>query len=469
MEKILNPHRVIQLMLIAITWLGLKFNGYDYDASMLYVFISLSANMALIWSKSGLISTKMILSFLIYSIALVPAIAYYLLGFKLYSYVNFDHQLNDNVTIQMLWLFYLSSNIYTFVLLTKDSKFPDLNKPISNETRLPFYFICFLVIFFTIIGNSGPTILTASYETIRDARISSIATLASIAFTVFWVDAYAKMRVYVVEKNTFRVKVFWAVTIFMMMFLLLKGRRTEAIGVISIILIHQKILTGKTPYKYILIALMLGFLLYIIGYMRVEAITDVDIASTVDKSLSLSFESGSSKTEFANMPSGLGNITATMQTSVYHFDYMSQPLLGGSTIFTYPLKLLPSALVDGFGLADTDNYFYHNMVLEKYFYNGGCYLYAPAYGNFGTIGLLIASFLMGLLVNWTQKAMRSSDFIKIVIATTIVFSFIKICWYNFLPLPKAILYNLIVLFYVALVFRKKEPKAQNTNLEIGVA
>jgi len=99
--------------------------------------------MALIWSKSGLISTKMILSFLIYSIALVPAIAYYLLGFKLYSYVNFDHQLTDSVTIQMLWLFYLSSNIYTFVLLTMDSKFPDLSKPISNETRLPFYFICF--------------------------------------------------------------------------------------------------------------------------------------------------------------------------------------------------------------------------------------------------------------------------------------------------------------------------------------
>ena len=109
------------------------------------------------------------------------------------------------------------------------------------------------------------------------------------------------------------------------------------------------------------------------------------------------------------------------------------------------------------------------MVLEKYFYNGGCYLYAPAYGNFGTIGLLVASFLMSLLVNWTQKAMRSSDFIKIVIATTIVFSFIKICWYNFLPLPKAILYNLIVLFYVALVFKKKESKEESANLEIGLA
>ena len=456
-------------MLIAITWLGLKLNAYDYDASMLYVFISLSANLALIWWNSGLISTKMILSFLIYSIALVPGIAYYLLGFKLYSYVNFDHQLTESVTIQMLWLFYLSSNIYTFIVLAKDTKFPDISRSLTNETRLPFYFICFLVLFFTYIGNTGPTILTASYETIQDSRVDSIATMAGIAFTVFWVDAYAKMRACVVKKEKFKVKVFWIVTIIMMLLLLLKARRTEAIGIISIILIHQKIITGKTPYKYIVISLLLGFLLYIIGYMRVEALTDVDIASTVDKSLALSFESGGSKTEFANMPSGLGNITASMQTSVYHFDYMSKPFLNGSTIFTYPIKMLPSALVAGFGLADTESYFYHNIVLDKYYYNGGCYLYAPAYGNFGTIGLIIASFFMGLMVNWTQKAMRSYDFIKIVIATTIIFSFIKICWYNFLPLPKAIAYNLVVLFYVAMVFRKKKPAINKIKLEVGMA
>lgn len=467
MEKLFNPYRLVQLCLIAFTWFGLKLNGFDYDASMLYIFISLTANLALVWGNSGLISTKMILSFLIYSIALVPAVAYYLLGFKLYSYVNFDHQLTDSVTIEMLWLFYLSSNIYTFIVLARDSKFPDLTKTISNETRLPFYLICFLVLFFAYIGNSGPTILTVSYEQIIDDR-SGLATLAGIAFTVFWVDAYAKMRVYEVEKNYFKVKVFWIVTIIMTTWLLLHARRTEAIGILSIMLIHQKILTGKTPYKYIFIALILGFLLYIIGYLRVSALSDVDIAQTVEKSLSLSFESGSTKTEFANMPSGLGNITATMQTSVYHFDYMSKPWLQGATIFTYPIKLLPTALVTGFGLADTDAYFYHNLVLEEYYYNGGCYLYAPAYGNFGTIGLIVASFLMGLMVNWTQRAMRSSDFIKIAIAATIIFSFIKICWYNFLPLPKAILYNLIVLFYVAMVFRKKKVRPNESKLELQV-
>ena len=467
MDKTFNPYRIVQIFLIALTWFGLRINDFDYDASMLFVCISLSANLALVWWNSGLISTKMILSFLIYSIALVPAIAYYLLGFKLYSYVNFDHQLTEPVTLEMLWLFYLSSNIYTFIVLAKDTPFPNLTKSITNETRLPFYLICFLVLFFAYIGNPGPTILTVSYEQIVEDR-STLATLAGIAFTVFWVDAYAKMRVYTVQKNYFKIKVFWIVTIIMTTWLLLHARRTEAIGILSIMLIHQKILTGKTPYKYIVIALFLGFLLYLIGYLRVAALSEVDIAQTVDKSLALSFESGSTKTEFANMPSGLGNITATMQTSVYHFDYMSKPLLEGATIFTYPIKLLPTLLVSGFGLADTDSYYYHNLVLEEYYYNGGCYLYAPAYGNFGTIGLIVASFLMGLMVNWTQKAIRSSDFIKIAIAATVIFSFIKICWYNFLPLPKAIVYNLLVLFYVAMVFRKKET-SNEPQMEIGVA
>lgn len=468
MERLLNPYRITQLFLIALTWLGLKLNGFDYDASMLYIFISLTANLALVLFNSGMISTKMILSFLIYSIALVPAIAYYLLGFKLYSYVNFDHQLTDSVTIEMLWLFYLSSNIYTFIVLARDTKYPDLTKNISYETRLPFSLICILVLFFAYLGNTGPTILTVSYEQIIDNR-TSLATLAAIASTVFWVDAYAKMRVYVVEKNYFKVKVFWIVTIIMTTWLVLHARRTEAIGIISILLIHQKLLTGKTPYKHIVIALFFGFLLYLIGYLRVAALSEIDIAQTVDQSLALTFESGSTKTEFANMPSGLGNITATMQTSVYHFDYMSKPLLGGSTIFTYPIKMLPTMLVKGFGLADTDAYYYHNLVLEEYYYNGGCYLYAPAYGNFGTIGLVVASFLMGLMVNWTQRAMRSSNFIKIAIAATVIFSFIKICWYNFIPLPKAIVYNLIVLFYVAMIFRKKEVKAETSNIELGIA
>ncbi len=467
MDKVLNPYRIIQLLLFAITWFGLHINQYSYDASILYVFISIIANLVLVWWNSGLISTKLILSFLIYSIALVPGIAYFLLDFKLYSYVNFDHQLNDEVSVKTYWLYYLSSNIYTFVVLSKDTKFPDLTKTIRNETRLPFYFLCFLVLIFAYIGNQGKTILSVSYVEIIEER-SSLATLAAIASTVFWADAYGKMRVYVVQNNTFKIKVFWLVTIIMATWLLLHARRTEAIGMISIMLIHQKILTGKTPYKYILIAIFLGFLLYIIGYLRVAALSEIDIAKTVDDSLALSFESGSSNTEFANMPSGLGNITATMQTTVYHFDYMSTPLLGGSTIFTYPLKLLPSLLVSGFGLADTDAYYYHNIVLEEYYYNGGCYLYAPAYGNFGTIGVIIASFLMGIMVNWTQKAMRSADYIKIVSATIIIFSFIKICWYNFIPLPKAILYNLIVLFYVGLVFRKKKQTLVNPQVKFNI-
>ena len=470
MERILNIHRILQFFLFLFTWMGLTINNFDYDSSMLYVNIALLGNLLLIMWNSGMISTKFILSFLIYSIALVPGTAYYLLDFKLYSYVNFDHQMNDTVTIELLRLMFISSNIYTFITLAKDTKLPDLSVPIKYETRLPFYFICVLVLLFTYIGNPEETILTIAYQELYHSR-SSIATLASIAATVFWVDAYGKTRVFLNQGDDFKIRVFWLVTFLMVLWLVLHARRTEAIGVISIILIHRKLVSGKTPYKAFAFALLAAVALYLLGYMRSNGIANINIMDTVRHAFQTSFEGGGTiKTEFANMPSGLGNITATMQTSIYHFYYMGEPYLDGHTIYTYPIKLLPSLLVKTANLGDPSTYFYQPLVLENYQYNGGTYLYAPAYGNFGPTGLAIASALMALIVNWTQKSIRSYNYIKIVFAATVIFSFIKICWYNFLPMPKALLYNAIVLLYVGTIFSKrKKSKASPLNLNTQVA
>lgn len=464
MHHFINQYRIIQLFLVLFTWTGMSLNGFDYDSVMLYANVSLLGNLLLVLWNSGLISTKSILSFLIYSIAMVPGIAYYLLDFKLYSYVNFDHQLNDSVTIHMLWLMFLSSNLYTLIVLAKDTQLPSLSRPIKYETRIPFFFMCFLILLFTYIGNSGPTILTIGYKELYHQR-SSLSTLASIAATVFWVNAYGKTRIHAINGDTAKIKLFWFVSFIMVAWLVLHARRTEAVGVVSMLLIHRKVVSGKTPYKALIFALLVGLLLYIIGYLRSTALMNANLMDTLKYAFQLSFESGGSKTEFANMPSGLGNITATMQTSVYHFEYLKEPLLNGHTIFTYPYKLLPSLLVTSTNLADPTTYFYHNLVLENYYYNGGVYLYAPSYGNFGTPGIIIASILVGFLVNWTQRAIRSYNYIKIVFAANVIFSFIMICWYNFLPLPKAILYNSIVLFYVAMIFSKKR-KPQSTNTAI---
>jgi len=438
----------------------MKIKGYDYDSMMLYASISLLGNLILIFWNSGLISTKFILSFLIYSIALVPGAAYYLLDFKLYSYVNFEHQLNDTVTIHMLWLMFISTNIYTLFVLARDTKVPDLSVKIKHETRLPFYFMCILILLFTYIGNPEQTILSIGYYELYHSR-SSLGTLASIAASVFWVDAYGKTRVFLQRGEKLKVKLFWFVTLLMVIWLVLHARRTEAIGVISMLLIHQKITTGKTPYKALVMALFAAVLLYILGYLRSNALLSANILDTLRYAFQLSFEGGGNKTEFANMPAGLGNITATMQTSVYHFEYLKEPYLDGYTIFTYPFKLLPTLLVTSTNLADPSTYYYQNLILEKYQYNGGLYLYAPAYGNFGTIGLAVASALVAWMVNWTQKSIRSYNYIKIVFAAAVIFNFIKICWYNFIPLPKTILYNAIVLFYVAMIFSKKRKEEQS--------
>lgn len=467
MEKFLNQYRLIQLFLAFFAWVGMFLNGYDYDSVMLFVNISLFGNLLLVMWNSGLISTKFILTFLIYSIAMVPGVAYYLLDFKLYSYVNFDHQLNDNVTIQFLWLMFLSSNIYTLITLAKDTKLPDLSTPIKYETRLPFALMCLLILLFTYIGNPEQTIITISYSELFHQR-SALTSLAAIAATVFWVDAYGKTRVFRSKGDYFKVKIFWFVTFLMVVWLLLHARRAESIGVISMVLIERKLVTKKTPYAAIIFAIFVGLLLYFIGYARSNAISSINLVETLQFAFQLSFESGGAKTEFANMPSGLGNIAATMQTSVYHFDYKGEPFLNGYTIFTYPFKLLPTILVTSTNLADPSTYFYQDLVLHKYQYNGGMYLYAPSYGNFGTIGIMVASFLMACIVNWTQKSIRSYNYLKIVFAASVIFSFINICWYNFVSLPKIIIYNSIVLLYVAMIFSKKRNnRSLSKNINIS--
>lgn len=463
MEKTLNRYRILQLLLVITTWAGLILNGYDYNSTMLFVNLCLFGNLLLIMSNSGVVSTKFILSFIIYIVALAPGMAYYLLGFKLYSYVNFEHQINDSVTIKVLWLYFISSNLYTYVVLAKDSKLPDLSVPIKNETRLPFYFMCALVILFTMLGNSGPSLLTVGYRDLFDSR-SSLISITSIVATVFWVDAYGKTRVFLSNGNYFKVRIFWLMTLFIATWLLLHASRMETIGFVSMLLIHSRIQLGKTPYKTLVFALLVGLLLYLVGYLRTKSLANIDLENTLAHAFQLSFESGANETEFANMPSGLGNIAATMQTTVYHFDVLKEPFLNGFTMFTYPLKLLPTFTLSYFDLANANDIYYNEIVLHKYQYNGGLFIFAPAYGNFGTIGLAVASLVTAGLVNWTQKAIRSSDYLKIIIAATVIFTFIRVSWYSVLPLPKVILYNGIVLFYVAMIFnRKRKGKVINSK------
>ncbi len=454
----LNPYRLAQLLILAFTYFAWQLNGFDHESTMLYVNISLYSNLFIVGLRSGIVSTKFILSFIIFSVALVHGLAWYLIGFKLYSYVNFDHQLNDQVTIYVLWLYYIASNIYTYVILEKDAKPPMNLVPLKRVTRLPFYFLCALILAFTFLMEGGGTIISTDYKDIYESRPTS-TTIANVIFTALWVDAYALARNYTIQKRKTRVWIFWGITAFVALWLLLHARRTEAIGFLCIILLHIKFITGKTQLKYLFLTAFSLFLLYLIGYLRQNAILDSNVAEVIIDSLKPTFEGGSNRTEFANMPSGLGNIAASMQTSVYHFYYMGHDFLNGETILTYPYKLMPSGLVVAMDLIDTSTIFYNDIVLEKYFYNGGTYLFAPAYGNFGAVGLAVGAFITGLVINWTQKAFYSNDFIKVVIAATIIFTGIKVVWYNVLPLVKTIMYNLILLSYIALIFKPKNRTA----------
>jgi len=387
-------------------------------------------------------------------VAFVPGIAWYLVGFKLYSYINFDHQLNDWVTARTQFVYFTSMNIYTFVLLAKDKVEykPDI---IINQTRFPFYIFGVLCLICAYVTESGETLITSNYSQLMDQR-SGFMTLAGVAFAAFWSDMYGKFRAYNnTNRYNFRQWIFILVSTLAIIWFILHARRTELIGFLAVLLIHQRMVLGRTPYKYIALGCVFLILLYVIGYTRVGALNEIDAVSLASESFSATWDTHYTNTEFANMPSGIGNVAETLQTTVYHFDYLGNEFLNGWTIFSYPYKLIPSNLASALQLPSSEQFMYNRLILEQYYYNGGTYLFSPAYGNFGIYGIVLASIFLAFIVRWVQIAFYSNDYLKIVVATTIIFHAIKGIWYNPLPIIKAIFYNLVFLGGIALIFTKK--------------
>lgn len=450
----LNPFRVIQLATWAVCWMFIAYNDYDYDSSMLFTNLSMVICLLLILWNSSLTSVKFILTFLLYSVAIVPGIAYFLLGFKIYSYINIEHQLNDWVTARTQFIYFTSLNIFSFLVLAKD----DIEyQPaiMTNQTRFPFFIFGIISLICVYVTESGETLITSNYSELMEQR-SGFMTLAGVALAAFWSNMYAKYREYCFTGYNFRKWTFILISVIAIIWFVLHARRTELIGFLAVLLMHQRMVTGKTPYKYIALGLLFLVLLYVIGHTRVAALTDIDAAQVASDSFSLTWDTHHTNIKFANMPSGIGNVSETLATTVYHFDHLGNDYINGKSIFSYPYKLIPSNLINALNLPSTEQFMYNKLVLDKYFYNGGTYLLSPAYGNFGMFGIVLASIILALIIRWVQRAFYSNDFIKVAIATIVIFHSIKAIWYNPLPIIKAIFYNLIFLGSIALIFYKKE-------------
>ena len=437
-----------------------------------FVFNSFILLASIIWIglRFGIFSLPFVLSFILYSVALVPGAARYL-GFQIYSAHNIPHQLKSELTDLYLFTIILSM----FVLLVYFICWRNLNKrKLSSfkfdtsvrDLNFPFYLGIALYLICCYGMEPGRTLLNVDYTTVLEDRDSTAAAnLFGVFSVVFWILLYLKYRFYSVNKIHFdRQKVFLIATVIGITWLFLHARRSELIGYILIGFYHSKALLGRVNYKFTTIGIAFVLAVYLLGFARgSSSLSNVDVGLISGQAFSTKGGNVQER-DIANMPSGLGNIAETMQTTLYHFEYRNADLLLGETIFSYPKKLVPSNLLSILGVAKPQ--YYHNLVLMKYSYNGGTYIFAPAYGNFGIFGVLLATLIFAWMITKSTVYFTSGDTYKAIFASLLIFYMIKIVWYGPIPFLKSAYTSLIFVFLVSVLFIKRPTQHEIPSLTL---
>jgi len=141
--------------------------------------------------------------------------------------------------------------------------------------------------------------------------------------------------------------------------------------------------------------------------------------------------------DFVRMPAGVGHVFVTLLESVYLVDDTPSGLLWGRTYFLYCYNILPKNVIDLLGLPQPV-YFFH-ILRENFEYQGGTYVFGPAYANFGAIGIIVSAILLGFVVALAHNNFHSPIYLKQAIALVIVALFARAVWYEAIMVAKPVL------------------------------
>ena len=439
-----------------IAWDG-GIHSADLQTGTFSVALALLICMLVTAISFDIFSIATILTCVFYTVALVPAGAL-LLGSPLYSFHNIKHQLNTETALYTMNLYFWASFTCTLVLLILKTLSGEYKTTGFKSPKLyfPFYFSCLLFVVFTYLAEPGLGLLSGKYsELLEERNETTFATLAGIMMSVFWVISYIHFRTYSFEKRQkMRRIVFILATTFTMVWLYLHARRSEMVGIVIVLFVHQKFITGRIRVIHIAAAFSVVLAMYVLGHIRNS---DNLVAGLQSEGIENAFSTkytGTSKGDIANMPAGIGNIAETMQTTVYHFKTKSSPLLLGETIFNYPSKLLPSVIRSSIGMGKPT--YFGELILGQYSYNGGTFILAPAYGNFGFPGFIIGAVAMGLLIFLAEKGFYKNNQVVVVLSCAIILYFIRTVWYKPIPMIKTAYFGVFIILLVNVIFRQKK-------------
>lgn len=274
-----------------------------------------------------------------------------------------------------------------------------------------------------LLTTPGPTILSVDYQVVIDNYFSWAQFAGSLfmgAWIMLWLFARDK------PMDSWETRLFIAVTVVSVLWLLLHARRNESFGVLAVFAIWYTRRTGTTDKQY---QRLRSLARYGVLTIALAGMVIVEHLRNPSRSLSRFVIARENGVAYLSPPGGAHNIYSTWQATVSEFGPDSY--LYGESFLYFPIQTIPSAFWAMTPYARPPLF---NELLDAVYagYPGGAYILVVFYANFGTVGVVLGGVVLGLLASFSHRAIVRQDsttFLTGVGAAVVVGAF-RSMWYH---------------------------------------
>jgi hypothetical protein len=311
----------------------------------------------------------------------------------------------------------------------------------------------FALFFFWLTEPTFETIFSSSYESIVKKRIQGTQFSGGLAL-IFWLIGFLYYTSNIGNKvNSKKVSDFFfiLVTIFGLIWFILHARRSELLGIGIVLICYYA--ERKSSIRASIYLLVFITVLILIGELR---------SITIDSFLANRTETPSELKRAISvvaLPGGASNVFVTFLSSVNHFE--SNDYLNGATFINYFFQILPTFVYQVLGIQIPE--YYYESVLQLYDYNGGTYIAAVFYANFGVVGMVVFGVAVAVYIYLIQRLLRYKNFFVKLGGLYLLAIVFRGFWYEMITIVKPILMIVIPLFIVFSIVTESQKRGNDVS------
>lgn len=424
----------------ALLFIPMFVSAYIYiDKSYIISSLGIFTILILIIRKFGLFSVTSIMSAILIIPSLTPLIGLELFKSDYISLHNMFLQEDAALLNKAVLVSLLAIAAYYLALLRSSDTNVHMNHTNNFKnylfSKLLYVFFCMLILIFCwVIAPSG-TILYYDYHTTREGYFQNVA-YAEALFTIFWVLAFMNYSKY---RSGILRRLFEVISILVVAWMFLHGKRVAIIGLFCIFIVHMA--EKGNSKKITIFSTAIFSVLLIIERLRNTPLLAIDKSQLQELLMMHKQIEGDSVFKYGG---GVSNVFVTLLDSIHLFDSIHMKYLYGKSYWDYIYNMIPLNVIVYLDLPSR-NYF-SDLISSFYSYNGGMYIFAPAYGNFGITGVIVMGIILAKLVRFTDKNFKSSNHYLQAGSLIIFYMYSRAVWYDPLGMLKSGLLIILMVF-----------------------